>query len=567
MTFPGAGRAVWIGGSSGGGSGRTTDWSTYDGTNDTAWQQWVDDTSTALGTTYQVSYTENNAIRAGSLTGYLAITNGSQEFLGYFTADTADATSMSINLSSGHAMTRPEIKSWGSNILMTSTADQGSIVLFKDAGQTSSGKISGLLSFQPTETRHSVVAEYWEMPGMDNTEFGTAGKAYSLILVAKNPNQETISYTTGSATGTNQPVWIHAVLEDLDTLYSTPSSALTGLDAITSTISGQTNEAAYLPLHSYSSVGGDPDSTGSFYNGVEADGTAHSSAAESLPRLMWTGDSNFKWMQHPTGGRPGNGVEFRGAMLNWTPYHATDGSTTGGNQAGVMWNITFTNHRWNLRHPTNTADNFWLDRPASGNQNAEWNDISVQNPDRIQYQGGQLRSETQLGEDLVQTIRLESGQWVGMYGDSNGTKGGNLYVNSVARTSEDLDANWTYRTSPEYIVAEDISTPDTHASNSLAVSVTNGSDSTSTAFDPDSATLFTLSANFFAVMWRKSTTAYVSIFSAQTQTSTPVSLTREIDTINLGTVPAGTMSGLRLGTGVAMITCGNYYRIIKTDAI
>jgi hypothetical protein len=65
------------------------------------------------------------------------------------------------------------------------------------------------------------------------------------------------------------------------------------------------------------------------------------------------------------------------------------------------------------------------------------------------------------------------------------------------------------------------------------------------------------------VLWRKSTTAYISIFSAATQTSSPVSLTREVDTINLGTVPEGDLAGVVLGTGVALITCGNYYKFIK----
>ena len=124
--IPGIGRAVWSSGSSGsGGTGRTTAWDTYDGTEDTAWQQWMDDSSTALSSNYQVSYTENNSIRIGSSSAYLAITDGSQEFLGLVSTDTADATSMNIKLSSGHSMVRPEIKKWGSsNILMTSVADQ-----------------------------------------------------------------------------------------------------------------------------------------------------------------------------------------------------------------------------------------------------------------------------------------------------------------------------------------------------------------------------------------------------------------------------------------------------------
>jgi len=563
--IPGVGRAVWQSGASGGGTGRTNAWDTYDGTADTAWQQWVDDTSTALGSGYQVSYTENNAIRAGGANGYLAITDGSVEYLGYLTTDTADATSMSIKLNGGYAMTRPEIRLWGSNVLMTSVADQGSLVLFKDQGATDTGKISGLFSFQPTHTRHSVVAEYWEMPGIVDAEYGYADKAYSLIMMARNPNSDLYTLTNGGGQqGTNQPVWTHKVLEDVSTLYSTPSTGLTSLEGREFVISGETYESGYFPLYGYIHTGGDPNSDGSFYNDVQADGTAHTISAESMPRIMFTGDSNFRWMRHPIyGNPPNNAVEWRGTFINWTPYHITDGSTQGGNQGGVMWNITFPNHIWNLRHPINTGDNFWLDRPSSAGVDGEFGDISVQNPDRIQYQGGTARSETQLGDDLVQAIRLETGQWVGLYGDMNGTQGGNLYVNAVARTQEDLHLNWTFRIQPEYIVAEDITTPDTHASSSVAVSTVNGSDSSSTAFDPDSAQLFKLATNYFAVLWRKSTTAYISIFTADTQTSTPVLITRQVDTINLGTVPAGDMSGLYLNRGLALITCGNYYKFIK----
>ena len=75
MTFPGAGRAVWIGGSLGGGTGRTTDWSTYDGTNDTAWQQWIKDDSSALGTTYQTIKGFKNTALASSGGAYFGVDN------------------------------------------------------------------------------------------------------------------------------------------------------------------------------------------------------------------------------------------------------------------------------------------------------------------------------------------------------------------------------------------------------------------------------------------------------------------------------------------------------------
>lgn len=575
MTFPGVGRAVFIAGATGDTTGRDNDWQNYDGTNDTAWQQWVDDTSSALGSSYTVSKTENNILRQGPENGYLAITDGSTQTLGYFTTDAVDPTSMQIKLNGGHAMTRPEIRQWGPTILMTSVADQGSMVLFKTNGTVDSGKISGLLPFQPTNTRHSVVAEYWHMPGVANTQYGDPDNAYSLLFMAQDPNSLTLDFHGGSnSTASNVAVIGHSVIQDPDTLFSSPSTGMTKLNASMQgeihidTYSGSDYYSAYTPIRAYGS------GSNNFINQVQPDWTLTlDKTGESLPRIIYTGDSNFVHMRHPQyGNPPNNASEWQGIFMNWTPFKNVNGSSSSGNQLAVMWNTTFAAHVWNLNHPDNTIDQFVASAKnrvlgSGGSQDAEYNKISIQNPDRTQFIGGTDRSEAELGTDFIQAIKLDNGEYIGMYGDTSGTKGGNLYVNAVARTAEDLDANWTYRISPEYIVADDITATDTHANSSTPVSATNGSDSSSTAFDPEAAVLFKLNGSFFAVLWRQSTTAYISIFEASAQTSSPCQITRRVDTINLGTVPEGDLAGLHIGSGVALITCGNKYRFIKTDTV
>lgn len=101
----------------------------------------------------------------------------------------------------------------------------------------------------------------------------------------------------------------------------------------------------------------------------------------------------------------------------------------------------------------------------------------------------------------------------------------------------------------------------------VTVSDTNSSDSTNTAYEPDSIKMAQLEGNYFAVVWRKSTTAYISVFEVNHQTSDQPTFTRHANSVNLGTVPEGNISITPMGTGVALLTCGNYYRIIKTDTI
>ena len=117
-------------------------------------------------------------------------------------------------------------------------------------------------------------------------------------------------------------------------------------------------------------------------------------------------------------------------------------------------------------------------------------------------------------------------------------------------------------------VATNFQTTDTGISDiAVTVSDTNSSDSTNTAYEPDSIKMAQLEGNYFAVVWRKSTTAYISVFEVNHQTSDQPTFTRHANSVNLGTVPTGNISITPMGTGVALLTCGNYYRIIKTDTI
>jgi hypothetical protein len=119
-----------------------------------------------------------------------------------------------------------------------------------------------------------------------------------------------------------------------------------------------------------------------------------------------------------------------------------------------------------------------------------------------------------------------------------------------------------------YSNSNNLTTTDTGISDiAVTVSDTNSSDSTNTAYEPDSIKMAALAGNYFAVVWRKSTTAYISVFEVNHQTSDQPTFTRHADSVNLGTVPEGNISITPMGDGVALLTCGNYYRIIKTDTI
>jgi len=572
MVFPGIGRQSWVSGSLGGGTGRTPDWNTYDGTEDTAWQQWVDETSTALSNSYSVSKTEKNHIRGGGTKSYVAITDGTNEYLGVTTADTADATSMQIDLIGPFAMDRPEINILDNIIMMSSLEDDGSFVFFKDAGGiTHTGKMSGYVTWtgKPSSNeRHGSVFFRSHMPDYNigsapGYSFSTqAALGYVIGIVGRKTNTFTSTDSRiDAAVGgyVDAPMANIYGVRTMDTVFSTPSTGLTNL-MINSGIELENNSQLYLPFVRWHE---------NYPNVVQGDNTLETGNTDAyICRPLPTGDDNRDFNQFAD-------HDFNGGstvLLNFRQFTSTDGSTLGTNSPAQIWDIdartyhlnnSLTGWRW-----TNFNDPYYKDQdPVSGGTVDPI--IPTVNGDRVIFRDGASRTKTQMGQDLTQAIRLGEAQtWVGMYPDCSGSVGGNLYLTAVARTQENVKTNAKTARQMEYIVCDDITTADTHASNSIAVSVINGSDSTSTAFDVDDAVLFNLQGNYFAVLWHKSGELYISIFKANAQTSAMVDIDRVVDAQSLGTVPADsgsakTLSGCILGSGVALVTCGNYYKFIK----
>lgn len=588
--IPGVGRAVWSAGSSGGGTGRTNDWNTYDGTEDTAWQQWVDETSTAL-TNYDTTKTEKNHLR-GPGTSYIAVNGGGLEYLGVVTPDTADATSAQITLYGPYNMKRAELNQSGSYIAMTSLTDDGSVVFFKDAGGvTESGKISGLLSSinnaDDTE-RHFSLFYKSRLRDTSGTYSANADDGWTLIIGGKYNGNANLS-SNGIGTRYYFPCAQSWFSWDIDAVLSSPSDGLSPGQPRNGwwNVASQT-AVAYIPPTAYHPNNGQNGNAGSDGTFINKTASIDSNNAEGIVRPLFLGDYNRDFNDYADG----NNSKNVATLLDWRTIRpsATNTDTTFGQAVG--WSIharhyspdrnpaTTSYYGWDLiPYNDNSGSNSVVPSPTQGTDTPpDWNtfgsiyrppypivdiDPCFVNNDRVQYISNGGRSTTELGEDFVQAIQLDNGVVIGMYPDTTGTKGGNLYLNAVARTSEDYYKNAITNTEMEYVIADDVTTEESHASSSIAVSITNGSDSTSTAYDPDQAVLFKLYGDYFAVLWRKSTTAYISVFSAAKQTSAPVSLTREVDTVNLGTVPAGNVSGCYYAPGVAMITCGDKYRFIK----
>ena len=201
---------------------------------------------------------------------------------------------------------------------------------------------------------------------------------------------------------------------------------------------------------------------------------------------------------------------------------------------------------------------------------------------------GQYRTGYNTGRDAAEAkVRAKmkaiqiGDHYIGLYGDcASVTDIGNLYLTACSG-NPDQNTNNNFNNAT-LIYADSDSTGSaqafgsaggqtTPASNNIQVSTVNGSDSSSTAYDPANTALFALEEDYFAVAWTNSTNVYASIFKIVPQSSAAPTISRIADTIDLGTIPASsgtkTLSGMRINKGVAVLTCGNYYRIIKTDAI
>jgi hypothetical protein len=637
MTFPGAGRAVWIGGSSGESTGRSGSWSTYDATNDTAWQQWVDDSSTALGTGYEATNTERNTAQHSREKAFMAVTNGSQEYIGQIEIDTLDATNAKWTLTGAYDMERAELVKNSDKMMMTSLQNKGSVVLMAVSGTgiTSSGVLTDVLTTGAASSERSFGVLYEaQLPDSiynDGPNYGTEAATNTVFLMG---GRQTRSQSLQSL-GTMEHIpafrayqsnnWTRDIAappsdSNINTIRDdmlTRTTSFNSLDHIAELQSGATNgtwyvvtpttsqtvstdraQTAWLPSHVFHNLSGTGTTLGSRdgSNGASSDqtffnhdGSSYAGPMRQIVRpfymrqtkdyiTAWQAvNSNYDWWQVASGGN------VHHQFIDWRGLR----SGSGQDQLTVGWTITThqAQQQGGVRNESQTVNNTTNStfspigsmndgRPHEGSLDSHTDGIypnaGVQprtaNNDRVTYISDTGRSEAELGEDFIQSIQVGDNTWIGMYPDTTGTKGGNLYLTACGTTGEDIyDIFENYALN--MINAEDETATETHASNSLAVSVTNGADSTSTAFDPDAASLFNLDGNDFAVVWRKSTTAYISTFTVTPNTSAAPTITRTNDTISLGTVPAKTMSGLKFGTGVAMVTCGNEYKIIKTDAI
>jgi hypothetical protein len=573
--IPGVGRAVWQSGASGGGTGRTADWSTYDGTNDTAWQQWVDDTSTAISSSIDVTATPMNAHGFGGGKGALVLTDGTVNKVGLFIADTDDATAGQFKLYGNHGNTGT-MRGYGALILLTGTDNDGSLVTYSWSGDNLTGgsKISGLYKFYYQDSTYApphegvavTLSQNYPYTGDYNTYAGglysqgsnnwpASAKTNWLQIWAVNPHKTSVTQDF------NGQFFTPYRIANTQNLIDSPSSALLDRDGNTIGDTSPTYNTTHVKLNS-------------FFNNSGGTATA-------------------------------NGITYQvGNMDNFLiPFTRTVGYPGYTTTPAGIHNVAFAYASTNLGRGDNAFDPsarvfkfVWVQKRFLHLEDQtvapEWYySSSVGHTERYsQYQTGwnpgRDVAEAKIREKM-KAIQIGD-SFIGLYGDcSSVTDIGNLYLTACSGTQENINDNIT---GFEGILADTnvegasngfsvystsgtggLATQTDHASNNIAVSVVNGSDSTSTAYDPVSTSLFALDDQYFAVAWTTSTNVYASVFQIQPQTSAAPTISRIADAINLGTIPASSgtkrVSGMRINKGVGVITCGNYYRIIKTDAI
>jgi hypothetical protein len=539
MVFPGAARAVWQSGASGGGTGRTFDWSTYDGTNDTAWQQWLDDTSTALGTNYQVITGFKNTALAGSSSFFMGIDNNGTQTIGKWVPDTDDATSAQITLGSFHDLgtNRVQMLTNGAEMVLTSATDSGTIVVF-DQQLTDSGKISGLATALPNDRWDAVLIDTTTSSG------GISGPPYD--------------YTTD--------YW-HSRADMLIWVYESDLPTFTNLKAA---------NALWLKGN-YTNQG----ANGSGRDGIKELLTTPSQS----PYYAGPNGINFSTYGDTFDVEWGNAEPH----IHWIRNHLEEDQglpvadydiISGRRQTERLF---VSNKLWD-DSGTETENNFQMvlanhyafdGQGGFGGEGISYNlhsEASYRSNSDVRYYKSTGRSVSNVNNDNLASM-VKDNSVIELYNDETGSLGGNLYVTAIMDAVTETASSNLNPTTHDSGVADmfyfdEVTADDTHGTNAKIVSTINASDSTNTTFDPEAVCMGDLHGNYFAVAWRQSTTAYISIFEITKQSSAQPTITRVADTINLGTVPdAGRMAISRLGNGVAILTCGNYYRIIKTDAI
>ncbi len=544
MTFPGVGRAVFIGGSLGGGTGRTRDWSTYNGTNDTAWQQWIKDDSSALGTTYQAIKGFKKVGLSSSGSFFMGVDNNGTQTIAKFVPDTDDATAGHFTLGSFHNLgtNKVQMVNNGAEMVLTSNVDSGTIVVFNQE-LSDSGKISGLASSLPNDNWDCTVYETTTSSGGSSSPSGT----YNYTEHFWHSHADMIVWYMHTANDDELRAAAHVWLKgNYSFRYNTANGSNSGGSGLAGLITSPSTQPNYGGEHDSANRYGDTYfNSGSMGNKDNIVPHLHRMRKHLEPDDNITDFSGLIGQRQTErlfmslnifddDGTTSDNV-FKMGLLD---HYANNG---GGGYGGS--GLNFTLHNENTYRSDSDVKYYTPTGRGSNNTKPDNNVSMVKNDSMVQ-----------------------------VYGDETGTNGGTLYVTAMSDTTETASSQYN-PTAHDGGVAEmfrfdEVTANNTHSTNAKIVSSTTTSDSSNTGFDAEDVCIGDLHGDYFGVAWRQGTTAYVSVFELQEQTSDMPLITRVADSINLGTVPnAGRMALARLGNGVAVLTCGNYYRIIKTNTV
>jgi len=531
MVFPGIGRQAWVSGSSGsGGTGRSTDWSTYTGTQDTAWQQWIDETSTALGSTYQVINGAKNSYRLGSDSCSMGIDVNGVTRLGIWQLDMPDASSAQITFRDGeHNLGTGKILLFkaGTYHAFISSEDGGSMVVY-DGSYNAGNKITGL-----TNASYNINDKnLWD----------------ATIEILKFPRG--LSYSAGNS-----------FVAPVNAVYVTFvfNSNEVSRFALTQWIWNDFNDAIASPSTPANFGGhGVLNHSRDIYN--NATETSVTRMMPLITHLSEHYDSDFRKAGNTQSPFPDNGRSTNKFMISLLKYN-TDNTET---EMIMMPEL---------------INNYAYQGTGGYGGNSIGTDVGsvsgYRSKNDFRFYKSTGRPIANLSNNIARLIKKDN-TCLFLYGTETGTKGGMMYITGATNTNEIMNEQVEYFNGgtaqypafangsvAEMIRFDETSTANTHSNNAILVSNTPASDSTNTGFDPDNVAIADLESSYFAVAWRKSTTAYISIFSLSEQTSDVPTVTRVVDTVSLGTVPEGKIAIVKIGTGVALITCGNYYKFIK----
>jgi hypothetical protein len=531
MVFPGIGRQAWVSGSLGGGTGRSTAWDTYDGTEDTDWQQLVDETSTSITDSYFPTYNEKNGYKISNTRAVLNFADTSDiGYLGLLKLDADDASNMQVDLVTNGNETTDDIgleANDGRNIFLQTTAkNQFSIIPYKYVQATDSLTTGSALTHLKTGTGAAELTKHfsdfktskWYDYAL-NEACDATGPNYSSAACQTNFNTAAVGYPTllvgGSDNGVPEITMYR--LDDIEDLFTSPSSALlqdfgSSTDIADSKKAHFTSQTFATDIDAVARIDFDLLSPGATNSSFRNNGNGH-----SADFFVFRMDEKVSDTEN---------------YVFWTNFH---------------WMYFFRNR---------TSDTQSI---GSGNDNQN------STAHHLVYHGPDIDSTTSTATDKFQMIKFDK-TFFALYCDHNGDTGGQMYVNTVTKTNEDKTTLVPQANNTEGLISNRATdTVGSHSSASIRVSDINDSTSTNLAYNAANkgACLFKLHGQNFAVVWRKGTDAYISIFSFITNTSTTASITREVDAQYIGQVPEKNITGLALGNGVAVIVCGNYYKFIK----